>query len=56
MRTTWKEMVAFLLDWRDYLNGISPANYAELDWSDGDSPIYDQLEREWAKKGYITVQ
>lgn len=52
MRNTWKEMVAFLMDWRDYLNGLTPASHAELGWSgtDSETPIYDQLEREWAKK------
>ena len=45
MRTTWKEMVAFLTDWRDYLNGLTPASHAELGWSgtDSDTPIYDEL-------------
>jgi hypothetical protein len=45
MRTTWKEMVAFLNDWRDYLNGLVPASHADLGWSgnDSDTPIYDEL-------------
>lgn len=45
MRTTWKELVVFLKDWRDYLNGLIPASWAELDWSgsDSDTPIYDEL-------------
>lgn len=46
------EIIKFLKDWKDYLNGLVPADWAELDWSgnDSDTPIYDQLEREWAKK------
>jgi hypothetical protein len=45
MRTTWKEMVAFLTDWRDYMNGLIPASHAELGWSgtDNDTPIYNEL-------------
>jgi hypothetical protein len=56
MRTTWKEMVAFLNDWRDYLNGLTPASHAELGWSgtDKDTPIYDQLEREWINQGKLS--
>ena len=56
MRTTWKEMVAFLNDWRDYLNGLVPASHAELGWSgnDKDTPIYDQLEREWINQGKLS--
>jgi len=55
MRTTWKEMVAFLNDWRDYLNGLIPASHADLGWSgtDSDTPIYDELLVEWHNKnGY----
>jgi hypothetical protein len=38
-------MVAFLADWRDYMNGLIPASHAELGWSgtDSDTPIYDEL-------------
>jgi len=38
-------MVAFLTDWRDYMNGLIPASHAELGWSgtDSDTPIYDEL-------------
>ena len=45
MSTKLKEMVAFLMDWRDYLNGLIPASHAELGWSgtDSDTPIYDEL-------------
>lgn len=45
MSNTWKELVVFLKDWRDYLNGKKPASWAELDWSgiDSDTPIYDEL-------------
>lgn len=44
------EIIKFLKDWKDYLNGLVPADHAQLGWSDSDTPIYDQLEREWAKK------
>lgn len=56
MNNKWKELVVFLKDWRDYMNGLIPASYAELDWSgnENDTPIYDQLEREWAEQGRIT--
>jgi hypothetical protein len=49
---TRKPIIKFLKDWKDYLNGLVPADWTELDWSgnDSDTPIYDQLEREWAKK------
>jgi hypothetical protein len=60
MRTTWKEMVAFLMDWRDYLNGLTPASHAELGWSgtDSDTPIYDELLAQakhygWAYPGEV---
>ena len=55
MNSKWKELVVFLKDWRDYMNGLIPASYAELDWSgnENDTPIYDQLEREWAEQGRI---
>jgi len=45
MSTTLKEMVSFLKDWRDYMNGLTPASHAELGWSgnDSDTPIYDEL-------------
>jgi hypothetical protein len=45
MSTKLKEMVAFLMDWRDYLNGLTPASHADLGWSgtDSDTPIYDEL-------------
>jgi len=48
-------MVTFLKDWRDYMNGLIPASHAELGWSgnDTDTPIYDQLEREWAEQGRL---
>lgn len=57
MSTTLKEMVSFLKDWRDYMNGLTPASHAELGWSgnDSDTPIYDQLEREWAEQGRVGV-
>lgn len=57
MSNTLKEMVTFLKDWRDYLNGLKPASWVELDWSgnDADTPIYDQLEREWAEQGRVGV-
>jgi len=48
-------MVAFLTDWRDYLNGLTPASHADLGWSGNhdDTPIYDQLLVEWHNKyGY----
>jgi len=49
------EIIRFLKDWKDYLNGLVPADWSELDWSgnESDTPIYDQLEREWANKGRI---
>ncbi len=49
------EIIRFLKDWKDYLNGLVPADHAKLGWSgnDSDTPIYDQLEREWARKGRI---
>ena len=60
MRTTWKEMVAFLTDWRDYMNGLTPASHAELGWSgtDSDTPIYDELlemamNNGWAYPGKV---
>jgi hypothetical protein len=55
MNNKWKELVVFLKDWRDYMNGLIPASYAELDWSgnENDTPIYDQLLVEWHNKnGY----
>jgi hypothetical protein len=48
-------MVAFLTDWRDYMNGLIPASHADLGWSgtDSDTPIYDELLVEWHNKnGY----
>jgi hypothetical protein len=56
MRTTWIEIVAFLNDWRDYLNGLIPASHAELGWSgtDSDTPIYDQLMAEAKVYGWAT--
>jgi hypothetical protein len=55
MSNTVKEMVMFLKDWRDYMNGLIPASHAELGWSgnDTDTPIYDRLEREWAEQGRL---
>ena len=55
MSNTIKEMVSFLKDWRDYMNGLIPASHAELGWSgnESDTPIYDQLEREWAEQGRL---
>jgi len=46
------EIIKFLKDWKDYLNGLVPADWSGLECcgADSDTPIYDQLEREWAKK------
>jgi hypothetical protein len=39
------EIIKFLKDWKNYLNGLVPADWSELDWSgnDSDTPIYDEL-------------
>lgn len=60
-----KEIVSFLRDWYDYFRGLVPASKYELDGHVSliapvltketckreDTPIYDQLEREWAEQG-----
>jgi hypothetical protein len=52
MEKKMNEIIKFLKDWKDYLNGLVPADWSGLECcgADSDTPIYDQLEREWAKK------
>ena len=64
-----KEILSFLKDWYDYLRGLVPASRCELDGhvsliapiltketrKHGDTPIYDQLEREWVKDGKLPL-
>lgn len=65
----FKEILLFLKDWYDYFRGLVPVNRCELGGhvsliapiltketkKYGDTPIYDQLEREWVKDGKLPL-
>jgi hypothetical protein len=41
--------------WRNFFRGIVSEDRYDVVDEASDSPIYDQLEREWAKKGHLSL-
>jgi hypothetical protein len=41
--------------WRNFLNGIVTEERYDVIDNASDSPIYDQLEREWSRKGKLPL-
>lgn len=56
MIKTLKECLEGFSDyWRDLALGIDTGDRYDVMDSASDNPIYDQLEREWARKGHLPL-
>lgn len=47
-----KLIINWFYYWVDFFRGIVADDYYDVTGEEWDTPIYDQLEREWARKGF----